>query len=613
MDVPLDGTQTQIPITSRLWPTNIFMGVRMRPNTTYAASARREGNQIVILERATYQAAQGPHPVESHQTLELSENQERLILTIHRESRRHPIQFVFKRKGTREAYFYPLKPRPWRFDGGLSENTLLITLQGLANTETPRLYYEYPDKWAFSYTPQVKTFLEHQRDYTFHTLHSVKQVVNQFRQDIRGYVIYDPAIRASAIVGLTLAGLERVVLIGPEHIGLMQELGIPQREDLRGKFKGQSDVQIYGWAYQQYGARCSRDYIVWMGGECHGEMLPAVADFGVARKAFFVDLNTRADSGPEYALASQILSKQHTLSHVLGWHSYCKDLERTFISLASHHTLRVDGLNTLPNLSFMNQVPVTPGFKFTNSHNTYPGEVIHSKEKVYISCVQTDGLGLGAWIKPGRGELPYAWECSMNFLKLQPALLEWFYRGATKNDFFIGSLGGPGYMYPKQIPAHMLPRTLQLAQEEMDALDLNVFDVMDYSEGSAVVGNTDLPRRVVEAYFDNMNHSIGFVNGYAPSYTYATRNGIPWLSFDYYLAPHRSQDDAVDDLLELATLNPTRPYFLTMHVREYSDVQRVKAILARLPQEEFEVVPLDRFVKMAGRQPTFKTRFEGDP
>jgi hypothetical protein len=45
-----------------------------------------------------------------------------------------------------------------------------------------------------------------------------------------------------------------------------------------------------------------------------------------------------------------------------------------------------------------------------------------------------------------------------------------------------------------------------------------------------------------------------------------------------------------------------------MHVREYSNVQRVKSIIDKLGPE-FELVPLDIFIRMAGEAPTFKERF----
>ncbi|MDZ7333243.1 MAG: hypothetical protein ONB31_14810, partial [candidate division KSB1 bacterium] len=131
---------------------------------------------------------------------------------------------------------------------------------------------------------------------------------------------------------------------------------------------------------------------------------------------------------------------------------------------------------------------------------------------------------------------------------------------------------------------------------------------MDYSEGATVEGNTELTRRVVDAYYENMPEAIGFVNGYAPAYTFTCRDGRPLISYDYYLSPTIPESEAVADLQELARVNSARPYFLLVHVRESSDVKRVKGILDKLGSE-FEVVPLDIFMKLAGNQPTFKERF----
>jgi hypothetical protein len=64
----------------------------------------------------------------------------------------------------------------------------------------------------------------------------------------------------------------------------------------------------------------------------------------------------------------------------------------------------------------------------------------------------------------------------------------------------------------------------------------------------------------------------------------------------------------VTDLHELAAVNARRPYFLLMHVREYSNVKRVKSIIDKLGPE-FELVPLDVFMTMAGEAPTFQERF----
>lgn len=131
---------------------------------------------------------------------------------------------------------------------------------------------------------------------------------------------------------------------------------------------------------------------------------------------------------------------------------------------------------------------------------------------------------------------------------------------------------------------------------------------MDYSEGATVEGNTELTKEVVDVYYEGMPDAIGFLNGYAPAYTFTERTGRPLISYDYYLSPTRLEADAVADLQELAVVNAKRPYFLLVHVRESSDVKRVKGILDKLGSD-FELVPLDLFLTMAGEEPTFKERF----
>jgi hypothetical protein len=296
------------------------------------------------------------------------------------------------------------------------------------------------------------------------------------------------------------------------------------------------------------------------------------------------------------------------MAMVMGWHSYAKDLEREFVTLTSNFGLRVEGLHTLPNVSFSSQVPASPGFKFTNNNKLVTGKSYKPENKIYVSCVQTDGIGLGAWLEPGRGEIPMAWEVLMNYVWMAPSMAEYFYTVATPNDYFIGCLSGPGYMYPKAVPPKLLPGLIAKAKEYMDVLDLKVFETMDYSEGATVEGNTELTKEIVDAYYKGMPNAIGFVNGYAPSYTFTVKDGKPFISFDYYLSPERAEAEAAADLEELAKINSKRPYFLLIHVREYSNVKRVKGILDRLGPE-FEVVPLDVFLTLAGQAPTYQERF----
>ena len=604
------GTANQVPVPHRVFPTNVFMGLSMPVGEMRQITAKwlDDGKTLQLQERYSVRGSQGLAPVSSTHTIRLSDDGELLIYTIGRSTREPEpqIKYVLKRAGFKEAYVMHLQD-DWRLDGKLPEQAFLISLQGVVNKEAPRLYFIYPESWPFTYPPAVFDFYK-ERNYTFTELRSMEQALRVLKPHVQGYVVWDKSVRTSLIVAFTVAGLERAVVVSEDLLPLVQKAGLKAVADFRGQFTGQSDAEIYTWAYEQYWDRCSRDFIIWMGGDSGPVMKPGVADWGIYQNAFFNDLSTQPKDSAEYALANKLLGQMNPHSMVMGWHSYAKDKERDHVTLTSSYGLRVEGLHTLPNLSFSSQVPASPGFQFKNHHHVQPGKDYTPKKKIYITCIQTDGLGIGAWLKPGRGEIPYAWEVIMNYSWMAPAMMEFFYSTATPNDYFIGALSGPGYLYPKAVPPKLLPPLIDIARELMEKLDLRVFEIMDYSEGATVEGNTELTRQVVDAYYEGMPNAIGFVNGYVPAFTFTVRDGRPLISYDYYLSPTRAEADAVADLHELARINHKRPYFLLMHVRESSDVQRVKGILDKLGPE-FELVPLDIFLKMAGKKPTFEERF----
>ena len=98
-------------------------------------------------------------------------------------------------------------------------------------------------------------------------------------------------------------------------------------------------------------------------------------------------------------------------------------------------------------------------------------------------------------------------------------------------------------------------------------------------------------------------------NGYGSARTFDLRNGKPFLSYDYYLSIDRPVDEAAADLEELMQLNPARPYFLLMHVRESNTIEKVATIIGQLT-EPVEVVPLDTFLALAAGAKTYRAHFK---
>lgn len=499
----------------------------------------------------------------------------------------------------------------WKVAGGLPEKALLVSLQGLANRHTPRLYIVHPPEFQWEITGPLFEFYQRKHHVAFTELKSAEEALALFKQHAKGYVVWDPAVSATMNVAFTIAGLDDAVVVTEALIPLVERHGLRPLDDLRGRYTGQTDDLIYADAYARYWDRCNKDKIMLMGGHAGAVRQPAMADWGVREQMFFHDLSANPSHPAELALNRRLLREMTPGGFVFGWHSYAKDTEEQYTTLLSMYGLKMEGLHNLPNLSFNCQFTFTPGFKFTNNHRVDRDAQLVAGEKVYLSFVQSDSIGIGVWTKPGRGKLPFGWQVTMNWSSFSPAALEYFHESATANDYFIGGLSGPGYMYPNHIPADRFAILMREAGEMMELLDQRIMEIMDNSAADGNVGNADLTKETVDRYYAAFPNVLGFINGYGPARTRDLRDTRPLISYDYYIDPKRPRAEVAADLNELIALNAKRPYFLLVHVRESNDVNSLVEITRQL-EGPVETVPLDVFLKLAASKKTYTTRYQ-DP
>ena len=514
----------------------------------------------------------------------------------------------------------PVARAAWvmRFDGdwlaakGMPEKAMLVSLQGLANRASPQLYIVHPKDFQWEITEPLFEFYQRKHGVVFTEVKTADEALALFAKHAKGYVIWEPAVSATMNVAFTIAGLEDALIVTEAQIAQVEARGLKRIDDLRGRYTGQTDAQIYADAYSRYWARCTHDAIMLMGGHVGAVRMPAMADWGVRQKMFFHDLSANPGRHPEeVALGKKLFSEMTPLGTVFGWHSYGKDTEEQHTTLLSSFGLKMEGLHNLPNLSFNCQFTFTPGFKFTNNHQVALDAKLTAEQKVYVSFVQSDSIGIGVWTKPGRGKLPFGWQVTMNWSKFSPAALEYFHESATKNDYFIGGLSGPGYMYPNHIPADKFGPLMAEARALMEVLDEHVLEIMDNSAADGNVGNADLTKETVDRYYAAFPDVIGFINGYGPARTRDLRDTRAMISYDYYIDPRRPRDEVAADLNELIAINAKRPYFLLVHVRESNDVNSLVEITKQL-DGPVEVVPVDVFLKLAASNKTYTTRYQ-DP
>jgi hypothetical protein len=151
-----------------------------------------------------------------------------------------PLQLPLHSGQTRHAFVMQL-PDNWEIKGQLPTQAFLVSLQGLANDGAPRLYFYYPKDYPYGYTKNLKNYYEKTYGFDFKELLRPEDALHTFRSHVKGYVVWDPAVRTSLTVAFTVAGLSRAVVVSPDQIPMAEHEGLQKVEDFRGKLQGKTD------------------------------------------------------------------------------------------------------------------------------------------------------------------------------------------------------------------------------------------------------------------------------------------------------------------------------------------------------------------------------------
>lgn len=212
----------------------------------------------------------------------------------------------------------------WRVDSGLPNKALIVSLQGLANRAAPQFYVVHPPEYQWEITGPLFDFYKRKHGVQFRLLQTADEALAKFKSAAKGYVVWDKTVGASLNVAFTIAGLEDAVVVSEELIPLVEKHGLKQFDDLRGRYTGMTDAQIYQDAYDKYWDRCIKDRVMLMGGHAGAVRMPGMADWGVNQRMFFHDLSAnpnRPEHAAELALTRRIFSEIEPNGYVFGWHS----------------------------------------------------------------------------------------------------------------------------------------------------------------------------------------------------------------------------------------------------------------------------------------------------
>lgn len=318
-----------------------------------------------------------------------------------------------------------------------------------------------------------------------------------YREQVKGLILYDPALPDTRNVATTLAGLRAGLVVLPEQADRLRETPyhLPILADLR-TYGWKTGVQAYAWAYEHLLPECSRELVAGLGPSIHSSL----RSFLVAQRVFTCWLDARKSllslaSGwlNERGLFKRVLARFPPGAVHLGWFPS----EPFGIRLTSRAALLTLASDHCTNLAVWSSLPANPVAQASTPAPANPleqplrapaGEQGKSNT-TYLSFTISDGDNLQycqhhllhLWQDPARGKLPLGWTIAPALQQVMPTLAAYYQRTATENDEFIAGPSGVAYVLPSHLPREQRSAFLQLTAEHMQAMQLTLLQVLDSS------------------------------------------------------------------------------------------------------------------------------------
>ncbi len=469
------------------------------------------------------------------------------------------------------------------------EQIMIVCAQGLFNRVEPRVYLvfdEHVDRlWLSIYRERYCVKHEEVKD--------PYELLSLFRNEISGFIVYDEEMLHSANVAMTYGSIHNVLPASPTVAEKLSKAGFRKVADFRGRWRNR--FEAYEWAFENLLQQCNKRIF---GSMCVDPPLTSftnkhhVRDYLVAVKAFSFDLSTKVRDRREVELFDRILGSFNSLGVVLGWHCV-RDLESEAVARAAKNGFFVLCNLNSPNLTVHSGIKTD--FKFKQEHLSE----VTLKEKVYVAFVQSDGDAIWAmnnfqnlnWLDSQRGEFPYTWEIQPLLLDLAPGMLEYYYRTATPNDYFIAGPSGAGYTAPT-INKH-LGEFLEQTGKYLEACDLKSILIMNRDPRVAYQELYD--PRVPEAFASRLKNCFGFIHGYTGSGFEPTIfvDNTPYVHTSLYVS---ASTDILKELKRLVEGCRTRPLFISVHVREEVKMPVLCSVIDKLDAETYSIARVDEFM-----------------
>jgi hypothetical protein len=330
----------------------------------------------------------------------------------------------------------------------------LTCLQGLVNRREPRLFLvqdKYDELWL--------EWLQERGDILRVEWLLPREALLRFAPQAEGLIVVDPAVPASFNVATMLAGV-RGMLVTTPRMASRGKLGRGSVVDLRAHC-WESDVAAYRWFYDRHWEDISHRMVVML----DPYDLP-LRDYAVTFCLPLIWVKSE-NSADEMAMAERVLSSLPPNIPCLGWpQADCSPDtglgEHMGVILVNEYA-KFQVCSAFERVSrAVSNLTVHSGTTAELANKSKPLPAL--EDKVYMALIRTDGDGpnfyrecyRSLWDDPQHGRFPMGWQLGPTMVDLMPDILDWYYKRATENDYFVNALTGIGYIHEENY-AYMYP------------------------------------------------------------------------------------------------------------------------------------------------------------
>lgn len=351
--------------------------------------------------------------------------------------------------------------------------TMMVGLQGLLNRKQPRLLVlnrnnngeQWPEAMGLRYKLENDPY----------------RIIEKYKREIKGLIVYDPKVDATVNLATTLAGLEDALIVSPELAKILQDR--PHRfkviQDFNGMFTDK--YTAYDYAYKKLLPRCTKRMIIGLAPGAHHAHL---RDLAVATKAMVVwfdpnhidpEIRAKQKNGRDEEFINKFLKEYNAMStYYLGWWPD----EGAGIYKSSKY-----GIPTIP-ADFFENMTVYASLPKELSIPSVPAKP-KLENKFYLALVFSDGDNLqycehalktsdNLWSSKLRGTFPMNWTMSPPLLDAAPQMLNYYYKTASDNDCIVSGPSGLGYTDPQYWSKEPFERYVQLTDHYFRRTGFNI-------------------------------------------------------------------------------------------------------------------------------------------